>query len=100
MKKSPEEVRKIEEERYKREEEENLLSGIKDRINAQKKYQEEREKQEQIEKEKQDKDEKRWKSHQKLGVEYHTQKEIKLFSKDIFELLNDPVEYDIAPKIS
>ena len=51
MKKTPEEVRKIEEERYKREEE-NLLSGIKDRINAQKKYQEEREKQEQIEKEK------------------------------------------------
>ena len=29
-----------------------MLSGIKDRINAQKKYQEEREKQEQIEKEK------------------------------------------------
>ena len=77
-----------------------MLSGIKDRINAQKKYQEEREKQEQIEKEKQDKDEKRWKTHQKLGVQYHTQKEIKQFSKNILELLNDPVEYDIAPKTS
>ena len=96
MKKSPEEVRKLEEERYKREEE-NILSGIKDRINAQKKYKEDREKQEQIEKEKQDKDEKRWKSHQKLGVQYHTQKEIKQFSKNILELLNWPVEYDISP---
>ena len=95
--KTPEEVLKIEEERYKKEEE-NILLKIKSRIEAQKKYKEDREKQEQIEKEKQDKDEKRWKSYQKLGVQYHTEKEIRLFSKEVMELLELPVKYDIPPK--
>ena len=97
MKKSPEEVMKIEEERFKKEEE-KLLSGIKDRITAAKIYQENREKEIQTEKEKQDKDEKRWKSNQKLGVKYQTPKEIKIFSKEAMELYNSPVEYDIQPK--
>ena len=88
---------KIEEERFKKEEE-KLLSGIKDRITAAKIYQENREKEIQTEKEKQDKDEKRWKSNQKLGVKYQTPKEIKIFSKEAIELYNSPVEYDIQPK--
>ena len=99
MKKTPEEVAKLEEERYKREEE-NILSGIKDRIEAQKKYKENRLKNEQIEKEMQNKDEKRWKSYQKLGVQYHTQEEIKLFSKEIMEFLNFQVYYDIQPNLT
>ena len=88
---------RIEEERYKSDEEKILL-GIKDRIEAQKKYKLDREKQEQIEKENQDKDEKRWKFYQKLGVEYHTQKEISLFSKEAMKLFEFPVKYDISPK--
>ena len=98
MKKSPEQVMKIEEERIKKEEE-NILSGIKDRIEAQKKYKEDREKQEQMDKEKQDKDEKRWKTYQKLGVQYHSQKEIKLFSEEAMDLVDLPNQYDISPKI-
>ena len=39
-------------------------------------------------------------SYQKLGVEYHTQKEIKLFAKEAMEAYNDPVEYEIDPKLS
>ena len=44
MKKTPEEAKQFEEERFKKEEE-NLLSKIKDRLDATIKYQEDKEKQ-------------------------------------------------------
>ena len=81
-------------------EKEKIISLNKDKFESAKKYEENQEKQELKEKESIDKDENRWKNNQKLGVDYHTQKEIKNFIKDDMKSFNEKVEYTKQQKTS
>ena len=94
-----EEFLKLDEERLKKDEEQLLLQH-KSKIDLYKKNQEEQEKKEVKEKEESDNDQQRWKTNQKLGVKFHTSKEIKDFAKDIMFAYDLPVKYDIYPKIT
>ena len=92
-----EEFLKLEEERLKRDEEQ-ILEENKSKIDVYKKYEEDLEKKELKEKEDADNDQKRWKANQKLGVAFHTSKEIKNFAKNIFFAYNKRDKFIIQPK--
>ena len=92
-----EEFLKYEEERFKLEKE-KIFSLNKEKVEASKKYEEDKEKQELKEKEDREKDANRWKKNQKVQVDFHTQKEIKIFSKEAMQAFDVGVKYDIEPK--